>query len=72
MLYFRNYDTGCPVGVPHIFPIGALLSVSTLYSGVPSHCNATSTSTGVSVYDASTTEIDPASFVAFTVTSQTQ
>jgi hypothetical protein len=70
--YFRTWDTTtCPNGLPHLFLIGAQLS--SYYFGGPGNCIMQPIPAGSSVYDASSTaEIPPASFVAFTVTTQTQ
>jgi hypothetical protein len=72
--YFSTYDTGCPVGARHLFPVGAQLTLSTLYDGSHSQCMAAGApGAGTTVYDASATvEVAPSTFVAFTVTSQTQ
>jgi hypothetical protein len=77
--YFRAVYSTCSAGTgstspgTHLYPVGSQLSLTTVYTGQPGSCQPQTAPSNTLWYDASSTaEIAPTSFVAFTVTSQTQ
>jgi hypothetical protein len=72
--YFRTENSACSASPgTHLFPVGAQLSPSVVYFGQGASCFQQSPTADTLFYDGtSTTEIPPTSFVAFTVTTQTQ
>jgi hypothetical protein len=68
--YFRGSGSAC-VGAK-LYPVGAQITGTTIYQSTPA-CVSTAAPANTLLYDgSSTTEIPPASFVALTVTTQTQ
>jgi hypothetical protein len=74
--YFRDVPSTCstsPSPGTHLYPVGAQFAAATVYTLLGAQCVGQTAPMNVLFYDgSSTTEIAPASFVAFMVTTQTQ